>query len=119
MTGLTILLVATDPARARAAFTLAISQAALGGRVRLYAHERAVTTLVPGQDGDEILLADAGLPSRRDLLAMMMDAGVSVVACQTGLALCGLGIGNLCAGAEAGGLMSILADLGDDRLVVI
>lgn len=119
MTGLTILLVATDPAGARAALTLAVSQAALGGRVRLYGHERAVTMLLPGQDGDEILLADAGLPGRAALIDMALEAGVTITACQTGLALCGLGIGNLVAGVQAGGLMSILADLGDDRLVVI
>jgi predicted peroxiredoxin len=119
MTGLTIVLIATDPVRVRAALTLAISQVALGGRVRLYAHEHAVSMLVPGADGDNLLLADAGLPDRQALLAMAVDAGVSLIACQTGLALCGLGIDNLVAGAEAGGLMSALADLNNDRLVTI
>lgn len=119
MRGLTILLVATDPARARAALTLATAQAALGGRVRLYAHDAAVAMLVPGADGDDAELAAAGLPGRAALLGLAQEGGVALIACQTGLARAGLAIGVLAAGTEAGGLVGLLAGLGDDRLVAI
>jgi predicted peroxiredoxin len=98
---------------------LAISQAALGGRVRLYAHEHAVTMLAPGVDDDGATLAAAGLPDRPALLALAVDAGVTLIACQTGLALAGLAIDALATGVIAGGLMGLLAELDDDRLVTI
>lgn len=119
MTGLTILLVATDTARARAALTLASAAAALGGRIRLHAHERAVAMLLPGTDADDAMLTAAGQPPRKALIAMAIEAGVAITACQTGLAVADIAIDALAPGVEAGGLVGLLADLGDDRLVVI
>lgn len=115
MTGLTILLVATDDDRLRAALTLAISNAALGGRTRLYAHEGAVSALIPATAPAPALAA--GQPGRADLLVMAQDTGVELIACQTGLAQAGIGLDQLVPGVVAGGLMSVLADLGTDRLI--
>ena len=116
---LTILLAAEDAPRARAALSLALAQAALGGRVRLYAHERAVAALVavPRADDDSVVLAESGLPDRCAMLTMAVESGVTLIACQTGLAMTGLTIGDLAQGIEAGGLVGLLATLGDDRLV--
>ncbi len=119
MTGLTVILFATDAARGRAALTLAIAKAALGGRVRLYAHELAVTLLRPDVDPDAAMLAAAGMPDRPALLAMALEAGVTLIACQTGLALAGLAISDLAAGVEAGGLVGLLAELDSDQLVTV
>ncbi len=122
MSGLTVIVATADPERFRAAMTLATAQAALGGRVRVYCHERAVALLctAPDDDGDgAAALAAAGLPDRPALIAMAIDGGVALIACQTGLALVGLEIEDLAGGVEAGGMVGLLASLGDDRLTTI
>ncbi|WP_326524802.1 DsrE family protein [Sphingomonas sp.] len=99
MRGLTIIVAGDDPARFDAALTLANAQAALGGRVRLYLHDRAVTLALAGP------LAEAA-----------RELGVQVIACQTALDTHGAA---LPPGAEGGGMIGLLADLGEDRLVTI
>ena len=99
MRGLTIIVVTADPGRWRAALTLASAQAALGGRTRVYCHEAAVSLLQPS-----------------DLLDTARELGVTLIACQTGLAAHNLPLPDF---AEAGGLVSLLADLGGDRLVTL
>lgn len=119
MTGLSIILTTADPARFRAGLTLALTQSALGGRVRVYAHETAVSMLARDvrPDDDSDALAANGLPDRLDLIAIALEADVKVIACQTGMAIAGLGIDDLADGVEAGGLMGVMTTLGDDRLV--
>lgn len=119
MSGLTIIVAGADPARFRAAMTLALTQSAIGGRVRVYAHETAVPMLarLPRDDDDSDTLAENGLPDRLDLIAIALEADVAVIACQTGMAIAGLGIDDLVDGVEAGGLMGVMTTLGDDRLV--
>lgn len=116
---LTVILIATDGARARAALSLALAAAALGEPACVYAHEAAVACFAaaPRADDDGAALAAAGLPNRRALLAMAQDAGVALIACQTGLALTGLGLPDLVAGVEAGGMVSLLQTGG--RLVCV
>lgn len=116
MSGLTIIVATADSERFRAAMTLATAQAALGGRVRVYCHERAVALLRIAPDDDGAVLAASGLPDRPALIAMAIDGGVALIACQTGLALADLEIGGLAVGVEAGGMVGLLASLGDDRL---
>lgn len=108
---LTILLVADDTTRARAALSLALATAALGGKVQLYGHERAVALLAaePRDDDDSAALAAAGLPDRLAMLAMAHESGIALIACQTGLAMTGLTVAELAAGVEAGGLVGVLA----------
>ncbi|MGJ3649251.1 DsrE family protein [Sphingomonas sp. GlSt437] len=118
MTGLTIVLVATDDARVRAALTLACAQAALGGRVRLFAQDAAVVAL-GAQPRDDDAPATPERPDRRQLLALARQSGVALIACQTGLAETGLAIDALAEGTEGGGLVGLLATLGEDRLVVV
>ncbi|MFA5968325.1 MAG: DsrE family protein [Sphingomonas sp.] len=119
MTGLTIMLIATDPVRARAALTLAIAHAATGGSARLFAHERAVRHFADLPDGDAATLAATGLPDLPQLRAMADDTSVAMIACQTGMALEELTMADFATGVEAGGLISLLSTLNDDRLVVI
>ena len=107
MRGLTILVVSADPSRFRAALALASAHAALGGRTRLFLHEEAVALLRAA--GEDML----------HLIATAMECGATVVACQTGLARAGLAETDLPAGAETGGLVGVLATLGDDRLDTI
>lgn len=122
MSGLTIIVATANPERFRAAMTLATAQAALGGRVRVYCHECAVALLraAPDENDDGVAaLTAAGLPDRPALIAMAIDCGVALIACQTGLALVGLEIEDLAGGVEAGGMVGLLASLGDDRLTTI
>jgi predicted peroxiredoxin len=116
---LTVMLIATDATRARAALSLALAAAALGEPARVYAHERAVALFAaaPRADDEGEALTAAGLPDRLALLAMAHEAGVALIACQTGLALAGAGLPDLVAGVEAGGLVSLLQAGG--RLVCV
>lgn len=121
MRGLTLILADAAPDRVRTALSLALAQVALGGRARLYAQDRAVTALARAahaEDAAESLTA-AGLPDRRALLAMAAAEGVALIACATGLALTGLAADALADGVETGGLVGLLATLGEDRLVVV
>ncbi|OYY63372.1 DsrE/DsrF/DrsH-like family protein [Sphingomonas sp. 28-62-11] len=121
MTGLTVIVTTPDRVRFRAGLTLAIAQRALGGRVRLYCHEASVALLTQAlrDDDDSAALASAGLPDRQGLIAMAQANGVTLIACQTGMAMMGLAMDGLADGVEAGGMMGLLADLGDDRLVTV
>lgn len=103
--GLTIIVAGADAERFRAALTLACAAAALGGRTRIYLHDAAVA-----------LLADAGAI---DLRATAHDLNVELIACQTGLAAAGLAVDTLTPPVAAGGMVGLLADLGEDRLVVV
>lgn len=116
---LTIILATDDPSRVRAALSVALAEAAIGGRVRLFAHERAVTALsaTPRADDESAALAAAGLPDRLAMLHMVVEAGIELIACQTGLALTGMSAAALVGGAEMGGLVGTLATMRDDRLV--
>ncbi len=119
--GLAVIITTPDPVRFRAGLTLALAQSALGGRVRVYCHEASVALLAsaPRDDDDCAALASAGLPDRQGLIAMALASGITLIACQTGLAMSGLSIEALVPGVEAGGMMGLLADLDDDRLVTI
>jgi hypothetical protein len=99
MRGLTIVVIGADAQRWHAALSLASAHAALGGRTRLYCHEAAVALLEPSET-----------------LTIARELGVVLIACQTGLAAHALPLPDF---AEAGGLVSLLADLADDRLVTI
>ena len=118
MQGLTILIPVADRARFRAALSLACAQAALGGRVRVFCQEDAATLLVDSPDVDEASLSARGLPTIPTLISAAQEIGVELLVCQTGLAAASLTIDGLFASVEAGGLVGILATLGDDRLIV-
>lgn len=97
--GLTVIVAGADAARFGAALTLANAHAALGGRTRLYLHDAAVTVPLTGA------LADTA-----------RELGVTIIACQTALDDHDV---PLPAGVEGGGMVGLLADLGEDRLVAL
>jgi predicted peroxiredoxin len=115
--GLTILVATADPDRFHAALSLAAAQAALGGRARIYLHAEAVALLgrVPEDDAHP----GAGMPGIADLRAEAAALGVTLTACQSGLALARLSHGQAGHDVEVGGLIGLLSDLGDDRLVAL
>jgi predicted peroxiredoxin len=103
MRGAAIIVAGTDAPRFQTALTLAASYAALGGRVRLLL------------DGEAVRLA----PSGGKLLDSCFDLGVTVTLCQSGLAAAGLGASALDPRFDYGGMVGFLADLGEDRLLIV
>ena len=119
MTGLTVVLAAPDETRLRAALSLACAAAALGGRARAHFHEHAVALLIAGPEPDAGDRLAEGLPDRATLFAQAREAGVEVSACQTGMALQRIQHQSLAPDVEVTGLVSLLATLGEDRLVML
>lgn len=120
MRPLTIIVTTPDAERLRGALTLAAAQAALGGGATLFLQLDAVALLrapvAAPRDGAH---RQAGLPSLPMLLAEAQALGVAIVACQSGLALCGMTLADLPAGVDAGGPLAILGNAGDDARLLI
>ena len=104
MTGLAIIVATPDPLRFRTALTLAAAHAALGKRTRMLL------------DGDAVRLA---VDPRDDILETCLELGATITLCQSGLAAAELDAGSLDARFDYGGMIRLLADLGDDRLIVV
>lgn len=118
VSGLTIVLADPSARRLRTALTMALAAQALGGRARIFLDAEAVPLLAtPLAEGDAAFAA-AGLPSTALMLDEALVAGVRIILCQTGLALAGLTADALDPRFDYGGMVGIVADLGDDRLVI-
>ncbi len=118
--GLTILIAEAASERFRTALTLAAAQAALGGAAHVFCQNEAVALLRPPIAG----MADAahqaaGLPTLAALLDEALALGVTVTACQSGLALTGIAANILDPRIGFGGPVAMLQALGDDRLVCL
>ncbi|WP_223799669.1 peroxiredoxin [Sphingomonas nostoxanthinifaciens] len=107
MRGLTIIVAGDDPQRFGTALAMAAAHAALGGSTNLFA------------DGAAVVLLAGLTEDRRALIDTALELGVRILACQTGLADTGLAFAALDPRIEAGGLVGVLAAIGDDRLVVV
>jgi predicted peroxiredoxin len=118
--GLTIILVEGSSERFRAALHIAAAQAALGGTAHIFVSGDAVRIVrAPIQGLDDDQCADAGLPLLGALFDEALAQGVRLTICQTGLHLTNTDARHLDKRFGYGGLVSVLAGLGDDRLVVI
>ena len=120
MRGLTIIIADVSSIRFRAALSLASTHAALGGKARLFLAGEAVSLIrapISGWDDDEY--AEIGQPDMASLYAEALDAGIGFIVCQTGMALGDAEMGDFDSRVEAGGMVSLLATLGDDRLVTV
>ncbi|MEM8694453.1 MAG: hypothetical protein AAGE05_00340 [Pseudomonadota bacterium] len=120
MRGLTIILASVDPERFYSALSIAAAHAATGVAVRLFLEGRAVTLLaerspVPN-DADRNA---SGLPTLAEMREESTHLGVRLIACQGGMALAGLEIGQLGPDVDAGGLVGLMTSLRDDRLVTL
>ncbi|MET0268877.1 MAG: peroxiredoxin [Sphingomonas sp.] len=120
MRGLTILLAAADAERLRTALSLAAAQAALGGAAHVFCQNEAVALLRPPVAGErDAAHAAAGLPTLAALLGEALALGVTITACQSGLALTGTDARALDARIAFGGPIGVLQALGADRLVCL
>ncbi len=117
--GLAVMFGEASHARLHAGLTLACAAAALGRPVRLFFHGEAAAALSPARHwaGDDTYAA-AALPSVADLVASALDIGIAIMACQSGLHLCGLTAAQLADGIDTGGMVAFLADAGDDQLLI-
>ena len=120
MRGLTIVVATADRGRFRSAIGLAAAQAAMGGRARLFLDAAAVVLLVPRAALlEDAAHAEAGLPTLAELQETALVLGVTIIACQSGLALAGLTAGSIDPRVEYSGLTGLLAALGEDRLAIV
>lgn len=121
MPRLNIVVLTDDAERFRGALTLALAQAALGSAARFFLQLDAVRLLTPSIrapcDSDHVA---HGLPRLTLLIDEALEAGVAIIACQSGLALAGLEAGALDARIEAGGPLSFLQGLSpEERLLIV
>jgi predicted peroxiredoxin len=120
MRGLTIVVAQASPDRFRTALTMAAAQAALGGRARLFLDGGAVALLRPPiRDDAEAQHRAAGLPTLGELLEEAFDLGVAIVACQSGLLLAGVAATDLDGRIGYGGMVGLLQQLDEDRLILV
>ncbi|RHW16283.1 hypothetical protein D1610_16400 [Sphingomonas gilva] len=120
MSGITIILIRDDPPALRAALTIVTATAALGQRGRIYLHEAAVAMLCrPIADAADADYRAKGLPDLAGLFEVALSMGVTLIACQTGLALGDHDAEALDPRVETGGLVGLIASLGDDRLIAL
>jgi predicted peroxiredoxin len=118
MRGLTI--VVTRPEGLRAALELAAANAALGARSRVFVQGEAVAGLAqPMRSPHDPDYAAAGLPTLAQLFEEALGLGVEGIACQSGLALMGVTADMLDHRVSFGGPVSVLRDLGEDRLISV
>jgi len=109
-----------DAERLRGALVLASAQAALGGAVALFLQLDAVALLrtpiaAPQDDAHRA----AGLPDLATLLAEAQALGVTISACQTGLALRGMSADALPPGVDVGGPLGFMQATSDEARLLI
>lgn len=104
-----------DAERLRGALVLAAAQAALGGAAALFLQLDAVILLrAPTIAPQDVAHRAAGLPDLVTLLAEAQALGVTIIACQSGLALCGMAADVLPSGTEVGGPVGFLQATDND-----
>lgn len=120
VSGVAIILTRDDVAALRAALTIASAAAALSQRAQIYLHEAAVAMLCrPVESEADEMYRAKGLPDLAGLFEVALSMNVSVIACQTGLALSDHDAAALDPRVETGGLVGFMAGLGQDRLIAL
>ncbi len=102
MPGVRLALIVGEGAVPATALSLAAAAAALGREVAILFDGRSVTALAA--------------PDER--VTTLLELGVRIVACQSGLAATGLDASRLPAGVETGGMVGFLAQAGDSQLLL-
>lgn len=120
MRDLRIIVTTGDAERLRGALVLACAQAALGGQASIFLQLDAVGLLQPSTQAprDDAHRA-AGLPTLATLVEEAVALGVTLTACQSGLALCRLSVGELPDGVEVGGPVSFLQATQDQARLIL
>tara|TARA_R110000782_G_scaffold258620_3_gene348394 strand:+ start:54178 stop:54558 length:381 start_codon:yes stop_codon:yes gene_type:complete len=118
--GLALIFAEANHARLHGGLSLALAAAALGRPVRLFFQGEAVCALQAERHwaGDKSYKA-GGLPRLSDLLDQAIGLGLPMMACESGIHLCGLSAPNLIPGIETGGMVAFLADAREDELLFV
>jgi predicted peroxiredoxin len=118
--GLALVFAEANHARLHGGLSLALAAAALGRPVRLFFQGEAVCALQVERHwaGDKPYKA-SGLPQIPELLDQVAGLGLPMMACESGIHLCGLSAPNLLAGVETGGMVTFLADARNDALLIV
>lgn len=116
--GLAIIFAEANHARLHGGLSLALAAAAFGRPTRLFFQGESVCALQRGRNwaGDKAYQA-SGLPSLAELLVQAAEIGIGMMACESGLHLCGMNRTSLVEGTETGGLVAFLADARNDSLL--
>ncbi len=113
MRGLTIVAAREDSLGT--AVEIACAQAALGGAAKLFLSSGAIAAV----SNLERPLADSEQPQLLQSIATAIELGVTVIACQSGLATARIDLETLPEGIAGGGLVGLISSLGDDRLIAV
>ncbi len=120
MRPLRIILTVADAERLRGALVIAAAQVALGTDAALFLQLDAVALLrTPIMAATDAQHRMAGLPDLATLMHEAMALGVTITACQSGMALAGIDATALPEGVEAGGPVQFLSETGDDARLLI
>lgn len=120
MRGLTVIVTRGEADALYSALLIASGAAAQGGAARVFCDGPAVPLLQPATTAPlDAKRALHGQPRLSELRQEARNLGVRLVACQAGMALAGLDIDALGDGVEAAGLVGLIGNLGDDRLVTL
>jgi len=118
MRRLTIILAGADKERFRDALQVAAAWAALDRPARIFFQGEAVRLLTPALSAaSDASNRQAGHPTLAELFEQGRALGVQLIACQGGLGLTAMRSDALPEGVEVGGLVSLLADGGEDQLL--
>ena len=118
MPGLTIIVASADGERFHSALSLAAANAAMGERTRIFFQGEAVELLKFQPTVSDNRRLDVGIPTLKDLFAEAAQMGVAFIACHSGLLLANLTANDLPAQIDTGGLVQLLSNLDDDRLII-
>jgi predicted peroxiredoxin len=115
MRELRIIVATADAERLRGALVLASAQAALGGRASIFLQVDGVGLLRPAFEAPrDAAHAAAGLPTLGQLIAEAVSLGVSLLACQSGMALHGISADDLPDSIAVSGPIAFLQDTGEE-----
>lgn len=117
--GLTIVVASADPIRLRSALGLALSHVALGGTARVFLDTAAVPLVrTPITDPGDAAHIAAGLPGLAALIDQAFAADIRMTLCQAGVALTQATAADFDPRFAFGGMIGLLAELGDNRMVM-
>lgn len=120
MRALRIIVATADAERLRGALVLAAAQAALGGEASVFLQLDAVRLLrAPIVAPEDEAHIQAGLPSLAALMEEALALGVTLLACQSGLALAGLTVDDLPRGVEISGPVAFLQATDDQARLLL
>ncbi len=119
MSNLNIIVAGDDSARLYAALETAMAQAALGRRVRLFLQGEAVGLLrAPITHVGDAARVAAGQPDLAWLVNEAGEMGVSLMVCQSGLALAAMTLADCDAIVQAAGLVGFLSSVDPGDMLV-